>query len=192
LSAVRHAADPDGTTPGAHVIFIGYRGSGKSAVGQRLAERLRRPFVDTDQFIEERCGRSIGEIFADEGEPSFRNREHHALAQLVRSPAPHVISVGGGAVLRADNRAILMRAGTCVWLTADAETLIARLQADPGTPTRRPALTRADMADEVRRLLPERVPFYESLAAIRIDTSGLTIEQVVEAVAQQLEAGEGH
>lgn len=174
--------DAGGDRPrGDNVVLIGYRGCGKTSVGRALAVRLGRPFVDTDESISDDAGCSIREIFTREGEPAFREREHDAI-ERVGGRSGHVISVGGGAVLREDNRALLRAAGRCVWLMADAETLIARLRSDPQTACTRPSLTADDLAGEVRTLLAQRLPYYESLADERIDTAGLTIDQVVARV----------
>lgn len=172
------------------MALIGYRGCGKTSVGRIVARRLGRPFVDTDERIESRAGRTIREIFATDGEPYFRTLEREALVAALAAPL-QVISLGGGAVLSADNRADLESAATCVWLTAEIDTLVARVRADPRSAERRPALTGDDLVDEVRRLLDERVPYYAALAAARIDTTGLTIEQAAHAVCRAVAARSG-
>jgi len=126
--------------PSRNVILIGYRGCGKTCVGRELAARLHWPFVDTDEQVEATAGRSIREIFEQDGEVAFRQLEPRAIADVTRASG-QVIAVGGGALLSAANRAALRQAGVCVWLTAPATELRRRLRADPRTGATRPALT---------------------------------------------------
>lgn len=174
-------AAPAGGVGARNVILIGYRASGKSSVGQRLATRLKWSFVDTDARVELAAGRSIREIFAQDGEAAFRRWEAAAVAQTTRGTR-QVISVGGGAVLSAANRDALRAAGVCIWLRAPAEDLCQRMQADSGSGARRPALTAGSGQDEVRHLLHERQPLYAALAEHVVDTAGRSAEQVVEAI----------
>jgi shikimate kinase len=152
------------------VVLIGFRGSGKTAVGRALASRLGCGFLDTDDLVEAAVGRSIADIFAAEGEGGFRDIEARTIAGLDDDP-PRVISVGGGAVLRDENAARLRSLGVVIWLTAPAETLWARICDDERSPQRRPNLTPAGGLDEVRRLLAERSPRYGALADHVIDTA---------------------
>jgi len=172
---------PENPVRGDNLILIGARGSGKTVVGRALAARLGRPFVDTDERIEQRAGCTIMEIFGGAGEGHFRELERAMIAE-VTAGGGQVISVGGGAVLREDNRTRLHRAGRCVWLAAPPDVLAARLRSDPRSATLRPALTGADPDAEIRRVLAERVRYYQSLADDRIETTGLSVAQVVEAV----------
>ena len=117
-----------------NLVLIGYRGSGKGTVGRLLADRLGRPFVDTDALIEQAEGASVREIFSDRGEPAFREAE----ARIVRQVAAldeQVIAVGGGAVLRRENVELLRANGWLVWLRAEAEELHRRIQADRNSPS---------------------------------------------------------
>lgn len=164
-----------------NIILIGLRGSGKSSVGRALAACLGWQFIDTDERIEAQTGRTIAEIFTRDGEPKFRALETAVIQDVARG-ARQVLSVGGGAVLDPENCASLRAAGVCVWLTAPAEELHRRTQADPGTATRRPALTDATGVDEVRRLLAARQPLYAALADHVVSTEELPLERVVETV----------
>ncbi|MBP7746718.1 MAG: shikimate kinase [Phycisphaerae bacterium] len=164
-----------------NVILIGLRGSGKSSVGRALAARLGWEFVDTDERVEAQTRRTIAEIFAQDGEPAFRALETAVIKDVARGTR-QVLSVGGGAVLNPENCASLRAAGVCVWLTAPAEELHRRTQADPGTATRRPALTDAAGVGEVRRLLSARQPLYAALADHVVSTEELPLERVVETV----------
>jgi shikimate kinase len=171
----------DGHEQARNIILIGLRGCGKSSVGRELALRLGWPLVDTDKRIEATAGRSIREIFKQDGEASFRSLEAAVIAQVVQG-SEQVISVGGGAVLSEPNRQALRAAGLCVWLTAPPEELYRRMLGDPRNHATRPALTDRDVLDEVRHLLKQREPLYAGLAHHVVETGGRPIGQVVDAV----------
>jgi shikimate kinase len=118
------------------IALVGLSGAGKSSVGRLLAERLDWALLDVDALIETTAGRSIPQIFADEGEPGFRDREAEAL-RLALSLGERVIATGGGAVLRPENRRLLRDEALVVWLDAPTEVLIARLRARRGAPASR-------------------------------------------------------
>ncbi|MBW3541113.1 MAG: shikimate kinase [Planctomycetes bacterium] len=164
------------------VTLIGYRGSGKSSVAGPLAERLGWSWVDADVEIERRGGLSIRQIFDAEGEAGFRRRERAVLAELL---AGHrlVIAAGGGAVLDAETRPNMRRAGPVVWLKARPETLIERIEADTSTSERRPNLTSAGGLAEIEKLLAIREPFYRETASVLVDTEGRSVESLVEEIA---------
>jgi shikimate kinase len=168
-------------TRDANIILIGYRGTGKTTVGRLLAGRLARPFVDADERVETGAGKSIAEIFATEGEVAFRDRESAALA-AVCSGSAHVISTGGGAVLREANRRLLTASGFVVWLTSAPETIWERLQADPVTSARRPNLTVAGGIEEVRALLAVRTLLYAETADLTVASDIQSPQEVVEAI----------
>jgi shikimate kinase len=138
------------------LFLIGYRGSGKTTVGRLVADRLGLDFLDADSVLEDRYGRTIREIFAAEGEAGFRDKEAAVLAELCARTRT-VIATGGGIVLREENRQRLNRHGFVAWLTADPAMLLARIQADPTTVERRPALVGGGPA-EVEQLLAVREP----------------------------------
>lgn len=162
------------------LFLTGYRGTGKSTVAQRLAERLGWSWIDADALLEERAARTIREIFREEGEPGFREREAALLAELCRCQR-HIIATGGGVILRADNRARLRQAGDVVWLTADAQTIWQRLQADASTRQRRPNLAGGGLA-EIEDMLGSRRPLYEACADWTVDTAQRSPEEVVDAI----------
>jgi shikimate kinase len=163
------------------ILLVGYRGTGKTTAGRLLADRLGWGFADADDRIEAAAGRSVADIFAAEGEAGFRDREAAALAGLCRL-ARHVVATGGGAVLRPANRDLLRAAGLVAWLTAEPETVWARLRSDPTTAARRPNLTAAGGLDEVRELLRAREPLYRETAAVRIATDTRSPEAVADAI----------
>ena len=176
---------PDAARPAPNIVLIGYRGSGKSAVGKLLAARLGRPVLDTDELIQQRAGCSIAEIFERQGEAHFRSLEDGVIEEL-RSTRGAVISVGGGGVERPRNRELLAEMGHVVWLTAPAEELHRRITADSASESSRPRLTEGDALSEVRGLLSRRTPWYEELAAARIDTTGRQPAEVAETILEQL------
>jgi shikimate kinase len=151
------------------VFLIGPRGSGKSTVARLLARELGWEWLDADEELEKRYGRSIRAIFAAEGETGFRDKETVVLAELCRL-SRHVIATGGGVVLRAGNREQLRASGRVVWLTADVETLWQRLQGDASTAERRPALT-VGGREEIEEVLRSRDPLYRHCADLVIDTA---------------------
>lgn len=163
-----------------HLFLIGYRGTGKTTVGRVLAERLGRPFVDADAFLEAQYGRTIKEIFADEGEMGFRDKESAVLRELAAGP-PSVVATGGGVIWRDENRRVLRARGMVVWLTADADTIAERVAADPTTSARRPNLTVGGRA-EIEELLRAREPLYRAAADLEIAAAGRSPEALAEAI----------
>ena len=152
-----------------NIVLIGYRGAGKSSVGRGLAARLGKLFVDTDTIVQERAGRSIRQIFEEQGEHVFREHEARALqAACLHENA--VISVGGGAVMNPDNAARLKQAGRVVWLRAPAPILWRRICGDEASARQRPRLTPKGGLEEIVHKLADREPVYESLADQIIDT----------------------
>jgi len=164
------------------IWLVGLMGAGKSAVGRRLAERLRRRFVDNDEAVERAAGATVAEIFAGEGEAAFRERERAALERSAGHSV--VVALGGGAIAQPGAAALLARSGTVVWLRARPETLAARI----GDSSERPLLAGlqgAARVERLRELLREREPHYAS-ARIAIDTDGLDPDQVAARIADQL------
>ena len=165
--------------------LIGYRGTGKSTVGMRLARRLKWDWLDADNELERRAGRTIKQIFATDGEPTFRQLEREVLIELL-SRQRLVLSTGGGCVLNADTRRDLCAAGPVVWLKASVETIASRILLDKTTKARRPNLTAAGGIDEIRTLLAQREPLYRACATITIDTEELSLSEVVTRIVFQL------
>jgi shikimate kinase len=160
------------------IALVGLSGAGKSSVGRLLAERLDWALLDVDALIETTAGRSIPQIFADEGEPGFRDREAEAL-RLALSLGERVIATGGGAVLRPENRRLLRDEALVVWLDAPTEVLIARLRAHD---EERPLLAGDDPAGRLEALRAARAPIYAEAAHLRVGTAGLSHAQVVEEI----------
>ncbi len=171
-----------------NIILVGYRCTGKTTVGRLLAQRLGWPFADVDDLIEVVAGRSIKDIFATEGEASFRDREAAALVELcARSKC--VVATGGGAVMRESNCAALKANGFVVWLTASPETVWERLQTDPTTQARRPNLTSTGGEGEVRALIAAREMVYHAVADFAVASDTLSPEGVVDAILTSWNGG---
>ncbi|MCI0458778.1 MAG: shikimate kinase AroL [Gemmataceae bacterium] len=168
------------------VFLVGYRATGKTTVARLLAERLGWNWVDADEELERRAGCTIREVFAAEGETGFRDREEAVLAEVCGRERL-VVATGGGVVLREANRQRMRAGGRVVWLTADSATIWARLQTDPTTAERRPALTVGGLA-EIEELLRQREPLYRACADVVVDTARRSPEDVVNAILQALEA----
>jgi shikimate kinase len=167
--------------------LIGYRGTGKSAVGKRLARRLKWDWVDSDTEIEQRAQRSIQAIFATEGEAAFRSLEREVIADLVQRDRL-VLSTGGGAILNADTRRDLRAAGPVVWLVAPVAIIATRILQDGSTTSRRPNLTKQGGIAEIRTVLAAREPLYSECSTIVVDTDGLKLGEVVTRVLDLLPA----
>jgi shikimate kinase len=166
--------------PRTTLFLIGYRGSGKTTVAELLAKRLGWQWLDADPLLEARAGRSIREIFADEGEAGFRDKESLLLDELC-ALRQHVIATGGGVILRPGNRGKLKAAGFVVWLTTEPRILWERINRDATTGQRRPNLTVGGLA-EIEELLRQREPFYRECANLVVDTTGRTPEQIVDQI----------
>ena len=163
-----------------NIVLIGYRGSGKTTVGSRLAARLQMRFVDTDDLIESKEGH-ISDIVKSKGWDYFRRLEKSVIEEISKG-SNLIIAPGGGAVLDTDNVNALKRNGFVIWLKADQRTLLKRIQKDQGSSTRRPTLTGKGTLEEIEETISERGPFYEKASEIQIDTSALDVEAVVEDI----------
>jgi shikimate kinase len=167
-----------------NLFLIGYRGTGKTTVAKILAEKIGWAWIDADTALEDRYGRSIRLIFAEEGEAGFREKEAALLEELCCSPN-QIIATGGGVVLSAANRERLHASGRVVWLTADAQTLWQRLQADATTRERRPPLAGGGLA-EIQHLLDVRAPLYQACADFAVDTTNISAEVVAGRIVDLL------
>ena len=164
------------------IYLIGYRGTGKSSVGRLLAERMGRLCVDLDRQIEATSGQSIRTIFAEGGETAFRDWESRCLVEVVRVGEPSVVALGGGTILREDNRDQLRATGVCVWLTAEVKTLATRIQADSGSAETRPALTDLAFEAEIASVMTEREPLYRISADHVVSTEGKSPPQIAQEI----------
>jgi len=164
--------------PNDHLILTGFMGVGKSAVGRAVAHHLGRPFVDMDAEIEARAGRSIVDIFREDGEDTFRELEAELCREL-GSRKGLVIATGGGALVDPDNRNEMMKTGTIVCLTCELEELSRRLQRGRD----RPLLTFTERGATIEALLAERREAYDALPW-HVDTTGRPIDEVAADVVR--------
>jgi shikimate kinase len=156
------------------IVLVGMMGSGKTTVGRALAQHLGWCYLDSDEQVERRTGRTVPEILASDGERAFRAEESRALADAIAQPGPLVLSAAGGTVLDAGNRELLRRAGSVVWLRARPETLAERVGDGAGRPLLAP-----DPPAALARLDRERRPFYAEVADVIVDVDDLTADEVV-------------
>lgn len=158
------------------ITLTGFMGSGKTTVGKVLADFLGCPFMDLDDLVVKKAGKSIPDIFAQDGEPAFRQLEAQVLRKTVEKYAEStaVLALGGGAVLAPASAALLHEKTVCIYLRATLETLLARLE---GETAGRP-LADASLADR----LASREPIYEETAHVTIDTDGLSPDEVADEI----------
>jgi shikimate kinase len=168
-----------------NVVLIGYRGAGKTTVGRFLSRRLKRPFVDCDEYIEESSSLSIREIFELCGERHFRVIESEAI-ERISARNGQVIATGGGAVLQYKNVRRLKANGVLFFLDADADVSHERICAEPGGLSRRPALTGKDRLVEVREQIAFRRPYYLRAADATIDTAGREPRAIADQIVAYL------
>ena len=160
-----------------NIVLVGFMGSGKSSIGRQLAKRLGFQFLDTDQLIVQRTGKEISQIFAEKGEPAFRELETATLISVSHLNRC-VIATGGGAVMREANRAIMREIGFVVRLTASEDVIFERVSRN----NKRPLLQTRDPRGTLRTLLESRREFYDAAAQFTLDTTHMAHGQAVEAV----------
>jgi len=169
-----------------NLTLIGYRATGKTTLARLLAGRLGWDWIDADVEVERVAGKSIAEIFAQDGESVFRDIEARVTAELCGRDRL-VIAAGGGAPMREATRRAMRRGGKVVWLTATARTIHARMSGDATTAARRPNLTERGPLDEILALLAQRAPTYREAAHLEVDTEGKTPEAITEEILASLE-----
>lgn len=164
-----------------NIILIGFMGSGKTSVGNKLARALHLQFQDTDQLLEAEFGCKISEFFEKEGEAEFRNRETALLQRLKGEVKNTVLATGGGMPLRPENAELLKQIGIVVYLKASKETTLKRLQGD----TTRPLLAGGDVEEKVNNLLEKRIPMYTAAADITVLTDGKSFYEIINEIEKQ-------
>jgi shikimate kinase len=168
-----------------NIILMGYRCTGKTSAGLKLAALLGRPFHDTDEMIRRRTGRTVEEIVAAQGWSAFREEERAVIGELSDADGS-VIAAGGGAFLDNRNVTRLKENGLFVWLVADAATIARRLEEDQAGGANRPSLSGKPVAREVQEILAEREPLYRRIADLVVDTASRTAEEVAAAICSGL------
>jgi shikimate kinase len=162
------------------IVLVGLMGAGKTSIGRRLATKLGLGFVDADQEIEKAAGKSIPEIFADHGEPYFREGERRVIARLLDNGA-QVLATGGGAFMNDETRARITQASISVWLRADLPLLMKRVMKRDN----RPLLKQDDPETVMRNLMDTRYPVYGQ-ADITVESRDVQHAQMVNEVVRAL------
>lgn len=160
------------------MFFVGFMGAGKSTVAQMLGQQLGLPVVDMDEEIQNSAGKTIAQIFCEEGEEAFRRAESALLVRLAQG-SPQLIACGGGVVLRADNVRCMQQAGCVVYLQSTAQDALNRIKHVQSRPL-------LGAIQEMEDLLLHRLSSYERAAEITINTSGCSVEMVVNKVREEL------
>jgi shikimate kinase len=167
------------------ILLVGMMGAGKTTTGHLLAERLGWAYRDSDADVEAATGLTVPELFARDGEATFRRAEATVLAEACADPSPSIVSVAGGAVLSEDNRRLIASSGVVVWLRARPDTLAARV----GTGIGRPLLG-DDPAEAVVRLDAVRAPLYAELADVVLDVDQLDPVTVADRIIDAMDSGD--
>jgi shikimate kinase len=162
------------------IVLIGLMGAGKTAVGRRLANRLDLPFTDADSEIELAAGQTVSELFAEHGEPYFRQGESRVIARLLQG-APQVLATGGGAYMDARTRANIKARAISIWLKAELPVLLHRVRRRGN----RPLLSSGDPDKVMRELMEKRYPVYAE-ADITVESRDLPHDVIVAEVVEAL------
>lgn len=164
------------------IVLVGMMGAGKTTVGRRLARALDLPFHDADQEIEKAAGKTIAEIFAEDGEDVFRSGEERVIKRLLEN-GPQVLATGGGAYMREATRANVAERGIAVWLDGSLDVLWERVRLR----SHRPLLKTENPKAVLKELLERRSPYY-ALADIRIQSRNVPHEVVAEEIIRAIDA----
>lgn len=168
-----------------NIVLIGFMGCGKSSVGLRYAQMQGIEFVDTDQLIVEKQGRSINEIFATDGEKVFRKMETDCLKELLaQKNKSFVLSVGGGVPIREENRKLLKQIGTVIFLKASPNVIFRRLRNDKT----RPLLQNENPRGRIMDLMSSRKQFYEAAADYVLDVDGKNFDEILTEIGDIIKA----
>lgn len=165
-----------------NIILIGFMGCGKTTLGLRLSYKLQTPVEDTDKLIELNEGRSISQIFAEDGESYFRELETKLLREIQERSYKRILSVGGGTPVKTENRELLKACGTVIYLRIQPETVYERLKND----AKRPLLQCEDPLAKIRELMAARKDAYEACADYVVDVDALSMDEVLERVMEVL------
>ena len=171
------------------IVLVGLMGSGKSTVGKRIAQQLGYEFADSDDLVASTAGKSVRDIFSEDGEAVFRKIESDAIRSvLADGKSPIVFATGGGAVISSENRKIISdHALHVVWLDASVDDLVVRTKSGAARP-----LLDGDASKTLQSLSDQRSAWYEEVATLRIDTRGKSVTKVCSAVLEAIHAGADH
>ena len=167
--------------PKDNYVLIGFMGSGKTTFGKALAKHCGMDFLDTDEYIEQQAGKSIAQIFQEDGEEAFRQIETETLVRLRDSLHNTVVATGGGMPLRKENARLLKEIGRVNYLTATSREIYDRVKGD----TKRPLLQTENPYERIRNMMQERKPKYEAACDRVIDTNSNDIEEIMEAILKE-------
>ena len=169
-----------------NLYLVGYRCTGKSSVGRIVSDALGWVFVDMDDELQAEEGRDVQQIVQDQGWEYFRKSETNLIQRLSRG-SKQVIATGGGVVTNPGNVTLMHSSGKVVWLHASPNAIAQRMAADENTGEQRPPLRGRDSIGEIEDILAERLPLYQQAMHFRVDTDGLSPEEVAKLVLAWLE-----
>ena len=171
------------------IVLVGLMGSGKTTVGKRIAQELGYEFADSDDLVASAAGKSVRDMFSQDGEAVFRKYESDAIRSILADgKSSIVLATGGGAVISSENRTVISHhASHVVWLDASVADLVVRTKSG----TARPLLD-GDAGKTLQSLSDQRSAWYEEVATLRIDTRGKSVAKVCSAVLEAIDAGADH
>jgi len=171
------------------IVLVGLMGSGKTTVGKRIAQELGYEFADSDDLVASAAGKSVRDMFSQDGEAVFRKYESDAIRSILADgKSPIVLATGGGAVISGENRTVISHhASHVVWLDASVADLVVRTKSGTGRP-----LLDGDAGKTLQSLSDQRSAWYEEVATLRIDTRGKSVAKVCSAVLEAIDAGADH
>ncbi len=164
-----------------NIYLVGMMGSGKSVTGKKLAEILGFSFVDLDERIQQKTGRTINDIFQNDGEVSFRDQEHEALKETAAADK-QVVATGGGTVLRPENILLMAKTGKNIFLETSLEVLWDRVKHKKD----RPLLKGGNPFESLKKIFTERESVYKKSADLSVNTDGLTAEAAAQKILEKL------
>ena len=171
-----------------NIVLAGYMGSGKTSVSKSLEWVTDLKFLDTDEEIANRAGKSISAIFADEGEAAFRSMETDLLQELIDTGWKGILSTGGGMPVKPENRELLKKLGMVVYLKATPEAICMRLENDTTRPLLAGLPSREAKLAKIREMLQNREKYYEEAADITVDTDGMMPREIADEIKKYLSA----
>jgi len=167
------------------IVLIGFRATGKTTTGQKLAQVLKWKFIDLDEEIQKRAKKTIKEIVEEGGWEEFRKRERELMREIADLKNV-VIALGGGGVLHKEEMKKLKENSLVVWLKTSEKEIIKRMKKDQKTTSQRPDLSNLPLEEEVKKILKEREPLYKIYSDLEIDTTNLSHDKVIEKILRQI------
>jgi shikimate kinase len=164
-----------------NIFLIGFRGTGKTTIGKIISRMLDREFIDADEYLEQKEGKTVKDIFDEGGEKLFREMESRVIAELCLLDNK-IIATGGGVILREENVKKLKKNGVLILLTADVDTIYKRIYRDKLTQQKRPSLTDRNGYQEIEYLLEYRNPFYDKAADFVLNTDSMSVNDAARRI----------